>query len=69
MLFQRQPIELPGMIDPPEIGRQSTPVQAPKRRKRIEGQGELLLPIDSGFRETADHSKEQPQPFNSCGRY
>ena len=60
MLFQRQPIELPGMIDPPEIGRQSTPVQAPKRRKRIEGQGELLLPIDSGFRETADHSKERP---------
>lgn len=44
-LFAREPVRLPGIIDLPEIGR--TPVvRTPKKaRKRIQGQGELLLPI------------------------
>jgi DNA modification methylase len=45
MLFERQPIDLPGMIDAPELVRQS-PAPAPKKSKhKVEGQGELLFPI------------------------
>ncbi len=45
MLFHPRPVDLPGMIDVPEIVR-PTPPAAPRRsRKNIEGQGELLLPI------------------------
>jgi site-specific DNA-methyltransferase (adenine-specific) len=44
-LFQRHPIDLPGMIDPPEAV-PSSPAFEPKRgRKRVEGQTEMLLPI------------------------
>jgi hypothetical protein len=48
-LFQRNPVDLPGMVDPPEPATtQSTIYRQPKRRLRnlAEGQTELLLPID-----------------------
>jgi len=46
MLFQDDPVRLPGMLDPPEAI-PSTPIRMkPKKSKRhIEGQSELLLPI------------------------
>lgn len=52
-LFRPHPIELPGMIDPPEAIATST-FQQPKRprKKQIEGQTELLLPIP-GVKENA----------------
>jgi site-specific DNA-methyltransferase (adenine-specific) len=45
-LFDRHPIELPGMIDQPEVGRLVPTPQTRRGRKRIEGQTELLLPIE-----------------------
>ena len=45
MLFDTHPVELPGMIDAPEIVRQSPPLAPRKKKKALEGQGELLLPI------------------------
>jgi hypothetical protein len=45
MLFGPNPIEFPGMIDPPDIGRGMAAAQPRKRRKTIEGQAEMLLPI------------------------
>ena len=45
-LFERHPIDLPGMIDPPEAVSTTPAFQQPKRgRKKIEGQAEMLLPI------------------------
>jgi hypothetical protein len=59
MLFRPNPIELPGMIDLPEIGPQS-PLTAPKKsKKRVEGQGELLLPIGGEPKERAPAAKER----------
>jgi len=46
-LFKSHPIDLPGMIDPPEAAGISQVAFQPKRgRKRIEGQTEMLLPIE-----------------------
>jgi len=46
MLFQPNPVDLPGMIDPPEVGR-SPMLEPPKRgRKRIEGQAEMLFAME-----------------------
>lgn len=51
MLFDPQPVALPGMLDPPEVGRSPMMVRQPRRsRKQIEGQTELLLPM-SGAQE------------------
>jgi DNA modification methylase len=57
-LFQSNPIELPGIVDAPEIGR---PVSSPtkKSRKRVEGQGELLLPIGGEPKERPASMKER----------
>jgi hypothetical protein len=46
-LFQPHPIELPGMLDPPELIRVSPaiPRLRGRRRRVAEGQTELLLPI------------------------
>jgi DNA modification methylase len=45
-LFEKHPIDLPGMIDPPEAV-PTTPAFVPKRgRKRSEGQTEMLFPIE-----------------------
>lgn len=59
MLFQPHPIDLPGMIDPPEIGRPSPAAPAKKLRKRVEGQGEFLFPIsgNQGFAESAPQKR------------
>jgi site-specific DNA-methyltransferase (adenine-specific) len=46
MLFQPQAVELPGLLDPPEVRPAPIPAQPKKGRKRIEGQTELLLPIE-----------------------
>lgn len=51
-LFERHPIDLPGMIDPPEAVPTTPAFQKPRKGKRhIEGQTELLFPI-SGDVET-----------------
>lgn len=44
-LFQPHPVDLPGMLDPPEVV--MAPAFQPKRsrKKQMEGQTELLLPI------------------------
>jgi hypothetical protein len=58
MLFQSRPVELPGMLDPPEVGRVSPPLQPTRRRgRRIEGQTELLLPIEG--EQTAESRGQQ----------
>ncbi|TPK10081.1 DNA methyltransferase [Mesorhizobium sp. B2-5-7] len=44
-LFQSAPVLLPGMVDPPEV--LSAPASPAKRgRKRVEGQTEMLFPIE-----------------------
>jgi DNA modification methylase len=45
-LFDRQPLDLPGMIDPPELVRVSGPAPSKRGRKRIEGQTEMLLAME-----------------------
>lgn len=47
MLFQKNPIDLPGTLDPPEVGRVNIPPQPKKNRKRIEGQSEMLFTMES----------------------
>ena len=45
-LFRKNPVDLPGMIDPPEVV-SSTPAFQPKRgRKKMEGQTEMLLSVE-----------------------
>ncbi|MEA2915360.1 MAG: hypothetical protein QOJ15_7441 [Bradyrhizobium sp.] len=47
-LFQRHPIDLPGMIDPPEAVSNSPAFREPKRaRKKTEGQTEMLFALDN----------------------
>jgi DNA modification methylase len=47
-MFARNPIDIPGIIDPPEIVRLKPAVPTPKkRRKAIEGQAEMIFPIDN----------------------
>jgi site-specific DNA-methyltransferase (adenine-specific) len=46
MMFQDHPIELPGLLDPPEVGRVSVPIQPKKGQKRIEGQAEMLFAME-----------------------
>jgi hypothetical protein len=58
MLFQRHPIDLPGMLDPPEVGRPAVQTQPKKSRKRVEGQGEFLFPI-SGDLSPSTHTVEK----------
>ena len=45
-LFQKNPVDLPGMIDPPEAVPSSPAFQPKRGRKRIEGQAEMLFPIE-----------------------
>jgi hypothetical protein len=44
-MFPRNPVELPGMIDPPEVVPSTPAFQPKKRRKQIEGQTEMLFPL------------------------
>jgi site-specific DNA-methyltransferase (adenine-specific) len=44
-LFLDHPVELPGVIDPPELVRNPPPTPPKRSKKYVEGQGELLLPI------------------------
>ena len=46
-LFTRHPIDLPGTLDPPEIGRASAPAVRKKGRKQIDGQTEMLLAMEN----------------------
>jgi hypothetical protein len=62
MLFRPHPVELPGIIDPPEVGPQAAPIQPKKSRKRIEGQGEFLFPI------TGSQSQDVPAPGKRANR-
>ncbi|MBL8577712.1 MAG: restriction endonuclease [Mesorhizobium sp.] len=49
MLFQRGALEVPGVVDPPDVGRSTMPARQPRRsKKHVEGQGELLFPIKGG---------------------
>jgi DNA modification methylase len=57
-LFDRHPIDLPGMIDPPEAIPNSPAFVQPKRsRKRIEGQTEMLFALD---RTQTSYESEKP---------
>ncbi|MER8751199.1 DNA methyltransferase [Mesorhizobium sp. M1050] len=49
-LFQYSPVHLPGMLDPPEA-MAPPPSPAKRGRKRIEGQTEMLFPIDGASEE------------------
>jgi hypothetical protein len=44
-LFEAHPIDLPGTLDPPEVGRQPAQRRSRGARQRIEGQTEMLLPV------------------------
>jgi hypothetical protein len=47
-LFDKHPIDLPGMIDPPEAVPSSPAFQQPRRaRKKVEGQSEMLFALDN----------------------
>jgi Restriction endonuclease len=47
-MFQPHPINLPGMIDPPEVIPSSPAFQQPKRaRKKTKGQTEMLFALDN----------------------
>lgn len=60
-LFARNPVDLPGIIDEPEVI--VAAASPPKRsRKVIEGQTELLLPIASGFEDGAPTSFVEQVP-------
>lgn len=50
-LFEPHPVDLPGMIDPPEAIVKQPTFQPKKGRKRIEGQTEMLLPIEGERKE------------------
>lgn len=56
MLFQRHPVDLPGMIDRPAAGRPASPPQPKRGRKKIEGQGEMLFPI-AGSQQAVEQPK------------
>jgi DNA modification methylase len=46
-LFERHPVDLPGMIDPPEAVSTSPAFEQPKRKKKkIEGQTEMLFALE-----------------------
>lgn len=45
MLFERAPVELPGVIDLPEVGRRPAVRPREKGKKRIQGQTEMLFPL------------------------
>jgi hypothetical protein len=48
MLFQSHPVDLPGMIDPPEVIPSSPAFQQPKRaRQKTKGQTEMLFALDN----------------------
>jgi adenine-specific DNA-methyltransferase len=59
-LFAEYPLKLPGTVDPPEAS--PTPMQARsgRGRKRIEGQTEMLLPIEGKVARDEAPSKTRP---------
>lgn len=60
-LFAKNPIDLPGMIDPPEVVGESPAFQPKRARKRIEGQTEMLLPLAGDDKtERAKHKGNRP---------
>jgi site-specific DNA-methyltransferase (adenine-specific) len=44
-LFSRSPVDIPGMVDPPEVVASSPAFSPRKRRKQIDGQTEMLFPL------------------------
>lgn len=54
-IFGPHPVEFPGLIDPPELGRTPVARQPKKSKKRIDGQMEMLLPLPAtvGFSDQA----------------
>lgn len=47
MLFTDHPIDLPGMLDPPEIGRVTAPKVSKRARTTIKGQTEMLFALEN----------------------
>jgi hypothetical protein len=45
-LFKKHPVDLPGMIDPPEVVSSSPAFQPKRGRKKMEGQTEMLLSVE-----------------------
>jgi hypothetical protein len=60
MLFHRSPIDLPGTIDLPEVGRFNIPAQPKKSRKRIEGQSEMLFSMEPAQEGYVASAKTRP---------
>lgn len=61
-LFERYPVDFPGMIDLPEIGRAPILRQPKKGRKRIEGQAEMLFPV-GGTSQSLELRETSQEPF------
>ncbi len=45
-LFKKHPVDLPGMLDPPEVVSPSPAFQPKRGRKKMEGQTEMLLSVE-----------------------
>ncbi|WP_441252667.1 DNA methyltransferase [Tardiphaga sp. 71_E8_N1_1] len=45
-LFKKHPVDLPGMLDPPEVVSSSPAFQPKRGRKKMEGQTEMLLSVE-----------------------
>jgi hypothetical protein len=58
-LFRKHPVDLPGMIDPPEVVSSSPAFQPKRGRKKMEGQTEMLLSVD-GDEKTPKRKTNRP---------
>lgn len=60
-LFERNPVDLPGMIDPPEAVPSSPAFDRPKRgRKKLDGQTEMLFPIEGEVSDPLKRKANRP---------
>jgi hypothetical protein len=60
-LFTAHPIDLPGLLDPPEIGRAISQPSQKRARKKIEGQTEMLFALENP---QAAYEAEKPRRHN-----
>jgi hypothetical protein len=66
MLFDRHPIDLPGILDQPEVKPDPISPQPKKGRKRVEGQAEMLFAMDVDQKDyVADDKKSSPRTKRS----
>lgn len=63
-LFKDTPVNIPGIIDLPEVGRAPVFRTPTKGRKKATGQGELLLPIGGGQEPVSKPNKRSIRPVD-----